>query len=63
MKGQKNPDDWISVYLDWYDALGFMGAPYWEAYSIEGDTARFMLEETSALISAIDGELKKKELT
>jgi hypothetical protein len=59
------PDRSISVYLDAQHVLGFFGplgsppVPYWEAYPIDGDTARFGLHETEELIEAIIGELEK----
>lgn len=54
-------DDFISVYLDWYNTLGYQGGnPYWEAYSINGDTERFDLHETKELIQAIQDELLRR---
>lgn len=55
----KNND--ISVYLDCYDKLAYMNRPYWEAYSIDGDTGRFFLDETDDLLAAIDGEIRRRE--
>ena len=49
----------ISVYLDALDRLGSVGQPYWEAYPIEGETARFLLNETDELISTIQAELER----
>lgn len=46
----------ISVYLDVNNTLGYMDGPYWEAYPINGDTSRFMLNDVENLISAIDQE-------
>lgn len=59
-------DEEISVYLDCHDALGYMGYPYWEAYPIDGDTARFDMADTVGLVECIDKELNKhiaKDLT
>jgi hypothetical protein len=50
----------VSVYLDCYDRLGFMGMkPHWEAYPINGDNVRFYLEESDKLLEAIDKELRR----
>jgi hypothetical protein len=57
----KLKDNDISVYLDCYDKLGCVGQPYWEAYSINGDTERFLLNETDELLVAIEGEIKRRE--
>ena len=59
LKGAADNDkNWVSVYLDFYDNLGFMNQPYWEAYPIGDDTARFLLNETKDLIETIDRQLK-----
>jgi len=47
----------ISVYLDCNNALGFMNAPYWEAYPIADDTARFFLGDIDGLMAAIRAEV------
>lgn len=59
----KHPDlpDCISVYLDCYDTLGFYGEPYWEAYSINGDTFRCPMADTNALLCAIDDEFTRRK--
>ena len=49
----------ISVYLDVDNSLGYMDGPYWEAYPIGDDTARFMIDETTNLIATIEEELSK----
>ena len=56
----KEPNgEWISVYLDCYDLLGCMGAPYWEIYpNAQGDTERVLMDETDELIAAIERALK-----
>jgi hypothetical protein len=43
----------ISVYLDCYDNLGFMGRPYWEIYPYNDDTFRCAMNDTDGLIQAI----------
>lgn len=51
--------NWISVYLDCYDMLGFYQAPYWEIYpAVDGDCERFPMHETTALLDAIELSLK-----
>ncbi|WP_435018443.1 hypothetical protein TA3x_000417 [Tundrisphaera sp. TA3] len=52
------PERIISVYLDTRDVLGYVGQPYWEAYPIAGETARFLLAESEELVAAIVGELE-----
>jgi hypothetical protein len=57
----KYKEKFISVYLDCFDSLGYMGEPYWEIYPVGDDetTARFLINETDELISAIDEELNR----
>lgn len=44
----------VSVYLDWFDKLGFVGEPYWELYPNEGgETSRYLLDETDELMKEI----------
>ena len=44
----------ISVYLDCYDRLGWVGKPYWEVYPHnDGECFRCLLKETDLLIKAI----------
>jgi len=44
----------ISVYLDCYDALGYVGVPYWEMYPTkEGDTFRCDMNDIDELLDAI----------
>lgn len=45
----------VSVYLDFYDALGFMNeTPYYEIHpNKEGDCSRFFLNETEQMIQEI----------
>ena len=58
---RKSPDEEpMSVYLDFFERLGyFSGDPYWEVYPIDGDVARFQLNDTSSLIDAIRNENMK----
>lgn len=59
----EQPQRDISVYLDTQYVLGYFGSPlesavpYWEAYPIGDEVARFALTETTALIEAIVAEL------
>lgn len=49
----------VSVYCDWYDNLGYFGAPHWEAFPIDDSNKRFALENVEELIADIDKELSK----
>ena len=42
-----------SVYLDCYNALGYMEAPYWEVYPVDDDTGRCNINDTDELIALI----------
>jgi hypothetical protein len=47
-------NDKISVYLDVKDNLGSLGMPYWEIYpTVDGETERFLMNETDELIEGI----------
>lgn len=51
----------VSVYLDCYDALGYVEQPYWEIYpDIDGDTYRCLMHETEKLLSHIELSLKNQ---
>lgn len=50
----------VSVYLDCYEKLGYFGGPYWEVYPVGSDTARYSIEDTEGVISAIDSAFKHK---
>lgn len=56
-----NPENDISVYFDTKDVLGYFGAPYWEAYPIGDDVARFAMADTNGLVKAIVKQLKKRK--
>lgn len=45
-----------SVYLDFYDRLGYMRQPYWEVYPAKGDCGRALLNETDLLLELIGDE-------
>lgn len=53
--------DFISVYLDCYDKLGFYGSPYWEIYPDEnGDCHRCGINEVDELLEEIEKALERK---
>ncbi len=45
-----------SVYLDFYDRLGYCGFPYWEVYPYDGDVGRCAINETEELLRVIGHE-------
>ena len=56
----KKGENMVSIYLDCYDKLGYVGEPYWEILKVggnfkddEGDPERFLLNETDELLKAI----------
>lgn len=51
----------VSVYLDWYDQLGFVGQPYYEVYD-GTDTSRYLLNETDEMMFDIDRVLNGEPL-
>jgi len=51
----------VSVYLDFFNQLGFSQTAYWEAYPIHGDTFRCDVRDSSALIKAIDESLSEQK--
>jgi hypothetical protein len=52
-------DKEYSVYLDCHDLLGGVGSPYWEAYPIQNDVARFDINDVNGLIKCISEEAVK----
>lgn len=50
----------VSVYLDCYDRLGYMGEPYWELHPFEEDTYRCLLNETDDLLDHIQLSLENQ---
>ncbi|NMC60979.1 MAG: hypothetical protein GYA51_16600 [Candidatus Methanofastidiosa archaeon] len=50
----------ISVYLDCYDRLGYVGHPYWELYPYKGDTYRCGMEDIDELLDIIEYALGNK---
>lgn len=55
---KSNPENTISVYLDWWSMLGYMKEPYWEIYDGK-KTYRFFLNETKQLMKKVFQLLKK----
>lgn len=55
------PKEFVSVYLDFYNSLGYMEGPYWESYGGSGDPERFMLDDTNGLLSEIANQVKEME--
>ena len=53
----------VSIYLDCYDELGLVGQPYWEVYPVDGDTARFYMEEVDELSKTIVKALNERKDT
>lgn len=52
----------VSVYADFYDALGCFGSPYWEIHpSADGDTDRFPIDSAADLIAAISASLTAQQ--
>jgi hypothetical protein len=58
-KVKKGSNDFISIYLDCYENLGYFGAPYWEVYPYDGDTYRIEMANTKKLIRIISEALKQ----
>ena len=55
-------DKIVSVYLDFYERLGFYdGKPYWEVYRVGGDTSRCGLDEVDKLLELIHLGFKESE--
>lgn len=44
----------LSIYLDCYSRLGAVPEPYWEVYPVDGDCARFVMEDTKSLARCIN---------
>lgn len=54
IKDVDNPKANVSVYLDVFNQLGTMSGPYWEIYpDVNGDTFRYMMDDTKELINGI----------
>lgn len=44
----------VSIYLDCYSMLGSVDMPYWEVYPYDDDTFRCPMNDTKALMDAIE---------
>lgn len=54
----------VSVYADFYEALGYFGGPHWELYpDADGDNARFAINDTAGLLREIARSLRKQKRT
>jgi hypothetical protein len=60
---KKGEEKEVSIYLDCYDELGLVGQPYWEVYPVDGDTARFYMDEVDKLSQTIVEALNESEDT
>ena len=47
-----------SVYLDFYDRIGYYGEPYWEVYPVGDDVGRCDMADTAELLRLIADETK-----
>jgi hypothetical protein len=56
-------DCYVSVYLDCYDKLGYVGQPYWEVYPVGYDVERCLMGETDELIKLINQSLIEQEVS
>ena len=56
----KNENAHVSVYLDCYDKLGFVGSPYWEVYPHCGDVFRCYMKNTDELVKAIAESIEQQ---
>lgn len=51
----------VSVYADFYEALGVFGEPHWEIYpGASGDNERFAIGEADTLIAEIGKSLARQ---
>jgi hypothetical protein len=51
----------VSIYLDVYDRLGFMGQPYWEIYDGR-ETIRFPMNDVNGLLECINRAVSFNQL-
>lgn len=57
-------DAYASVYLDMDNSLGYGPGPYWEVYPVNGDTARFDMDDWQSMMDCVVATLaaQKAEL-
>ena len=61
VRHKDNEKAYVSVYCDWYERLGYFGAPHWEIYpNIEDMNERFALNDTEELMKAIHASIDKQ---
>jgi len=53
----------VSVYLDFDGNLGYMDQPYWEIHPLDGDCARYYLNETDDLLAGIAQSIEQQNAT
>lgn len=57
-----HPAAWVSVYLDCYDQLGYVGEPYWEIYpDNQCDNLKFIFNQTDGMLLAIAESLEQQK--
>lgn len=44
----------VSIYLDWYNCLGYEDVPYWGLYPFKDDTKWYYLEEIEEFMNDIE---------
>lgn len=60
IKDNRTPkNEFVSVYFDAYDRLGYVGQPYWEVFPYEDDTFRCYMNEIDKLMKAIQISLNE----
>lgn len=51
----------VSIYLDCYDHLGYVGEPYWEIYPDKaGENDRYLMNDTEGLLKAISDSINEQ---
>ena len=55
----RDGENYVSIYLDCYDVIGFFGEPYWEVYPVDGDVGRCAMKDTDELMKMIKKSLKE----
>ena len=59
VRHKNNPKEYVSVYMDTVENLGYFGEPHWEAYPINNNNVRFALADVHGLMYAIKKQLEK----
>ena len=50
----------VSIYLDCYDKLGYVGHPYWEIYPYDDDVFRCSMNDVETLLDAIEYSINQQ---